>query len=115
MGATTFQNSMGGPKMNAALAYRTLCDAAIDFNGSDSYNGTISTTSGFRMVEKTGRKFQATIDAILDNENSDIDKWGPAGCIELTGAELQRWKKHNPGVKGRRNVRAFIFFGWAAE
>jgi len=36
-----------------------------------------------------------------------IDKFGPAGCIEVTGKEAK-------SVQRRRGEKVFLFFGWAA-
>lgn len=47
MGAHDFQTSATGE--NAREAYKKACEEAIYEHGNSSYNGTISTTSGFRM------------------------------------------------------------------
>lgn len=114
MGAHTFQTTMGGKNMTAGEAYTEACKGAEWEDGHDSYNGTISTTSGHRMIECGRRSINALIDSVLDDEDSPIQKWGPAGCIELKRARLRDWKKAN-GFLGKRDIRAFVFFGWAAS
>ena len=41
-----------------------------------------------------------------------IDKYDCL-CVEITGAVLKRLKENN-GYKGKKNVKAFYFFGWAS-
>jgi len=114
MGSHDFQNSTGGKNLTASEAYKELCDDARYESGNDSYNGTISTTSGFRMFNYDRRNVDALIDTILEDENGAIQKWGPAGCIELKTGKLVEWKKAN-GYVGKRGIRAYVFFGWAAS
>ena len=43
--------------------------------------------------------------ALIDMGDRRIDdKWGPAGCIDLT-----------PKLTGKRKPKRFLFFGWASE
>lgn len=49
MGAHDFQTSSTGE--NASKAYRNACEQATFEHGHDPYNGTISTTSSFRMYQ----------------------------------------------------------------
>jgi hypothetical protein len=41
------------------------------------------------------------------------DKWGPAGCIEVTGKAAQEYRKR-AGLKGRKG-KVFVFFGLASS
>ena len=114
MGSHTFGNTIGGKKMTPNEAYKTLCDDALHEHGHDAYNGTISTTSGFVLVALPPRKeLHKFIFDLLEEEDRQIQKWGPAGCIELRGKALTDWKRNN-GLAGTR-ARAFTFFGWAAS
>jgi len=113
VGSITFQRTIGGRKMLADEGYRELVEEARFNYGNDSYNGSISTTSGFVMVNKGKRRLNTVVRETLKDESSQIRKWGPAGCIELTGSHLTRWRRQH-GLAGTR-ARAYLFFGWAAE
>ena len=43
-------------------------------------------------------------------DNTKFDNWN---CIELKGAALKKAKEYN-GYKGKRNIKAFFFWGLAA-
>jgi hypothetical protein len=113
MGSHTFRQTVGGKQMMPRDAYATLVQRARDEYGDNSYNGTIATTSGFVMVDAGRRRIDTVINEILKDESSNIQKWGPAGCIELKGTKLTEWRKRN-GLAGTR-ARAYAFFGWAAS
>lgn len=113
MGGHTFQQAVGGKKMTANEAYQTLVEQAELNYGCDTYNGTISTTRGFVMVDKGKQRLDTAVRRILEDESSEIQKWGPAGCIELSGSQLRRWKRQH-GLE-RTRARAYLFFGWAAS
>lgn len=117
MGAHTFINNAIGKKLTASDAYNELVADALHSDGHDAYNGTISTTSGFVMVDlPTGRRADVLIDHILSGKSAahrNIEKWGPAGCIEIKGKALTDLKKRR-GLSGTR-ARGFIFFGWASS
>jgi len=70
MGACTFSNTAYGKTMREA--YSDLCEEARDEYGhQDGYNGTISTTHGFRDVtseyKRSGKSLRDFIDGRLDN------------------------------------------------
>ena len=113
MGSHTFQEQIGGKGMTSETAYQALVQQAEHQYGCNPYNGTISTTSGFIVVDKGRRRARTVIEEILRDSSSDIVKWGPAGCIALSGAALTRWRKQH-GLAGSR-ARAFVFFGHATS
>ena len=115
MGSHTFQETIGDVNLTPPEAYDTLVDAAIWEHGRDAYNGTISTTAGLLMVKAEPDKVQEVIDRILEDDNHTVQKWGAAGCIELHGSALERWRSSRNHLKGKRKVRAYIFFGWACS
>jgi len=41
------------------------------------------------------------------------NKWGPAGCVEITGKDAQEFRKRE-GYKGKQG-KVFLFFGWASS
>ena len=114
MGACTFGTTIGGKGVDAKQAYRLAVDQGEYAHGHDAYNGTISTTQGFVMIEPGKRRIENVADDIcMGKIKSAVEKWGPAGCIELKGKALTDWRARN-NLKGTR-ARAFFFFGWAAE
>jgi len=117
MGSHTFQHTVLGKGMTPEKAYTTLVSDALHSAGHDPYNGTISTTEGFVTAKlHKGARLDDRIENILEGrvpEYKDIEKWGPAGCIELTGAALTKLKK-GTRYAGTR-ARGYIFFGWAAS
>jgi len=113
MGSHTFQQTIGGKKMTADEGYRELVDNALHEYGRDPYNGTISTTSGFVMLDQGRKQLETAMRDELTSGASAVRKHGPAGCIELRGSQLTRWRRQH-GL-ARTRARAFLFFGWAAS
>lgn len=117
MGATTFYETSFGKDVHDA--YRNAVEEALYERGHDSYNGTISTTSGVRLFKKGehpryGTKaFEKWVDKMTSEEGAryGVDKWGSAGAVEIPRARML--KKH-PNLKGKR-IKQFYLFGWAAE
>ena len=115
MGSHTFQNTIGGVNLTPPDAYHALVEEAIVEHGRDAYNGTISTTQGLLMVKAEPDKIQEVIDRILEDDNHTVQKWGAAGCIELTGSAMKNWRAERNYLKGKHGVRAYVFFGWACS
>jgi len=46
-------------------------------------------------------------------QQADGDKWGPAACVELDGQDLAK-AKEQMGIKGRRGLMVFCFWGMAS-
>jgi hypothetical protein len=118
MGAVDFSvvSVVPGDDRDAFIKAR---EEAREYNGhQDGYSGDIQTVSGYRMffdAPRFGTKaFRDWEDDILMNEKFGIEKRGAAGCVEIKGVKLKEIKKRH-GMKGKRGVRAFYFFGWAAE
>jgi hypothetical protein len=111
MGASNFEQIEFGKTVDEA--YRNACDEAVWDNGHDAYNGTISTTRGFIVIPRRGRKVYNIINEILDDDDSRIQKWGPAGAIILTGKDAKEYRERHHLV-GKKGV-VVMFFGWAAE
>lgn len=113
MGAHNFSDSVIG-KFDASGAYEQAVEDALYQYGHDPYNGTISTTNGFRLLTdhpRVGTKaFYKWEEKMLDG----MGKWGPCCAVEIKGAALKRWKER-AGLKGKRGIRGFYFFGWAAS
>ena len=110
MGACTFQTYSHGK--SADEAYRNAKEEANLYNGHrEGYSGDIQTTSGYSGPVTIGRK---NIDKYIVENEDRFQKYGNCGCIELLGTRMTK-KKAQLGQKGKRGVRIFCFFGWAAE
>lgn len=119
MGATNFGNTIM-IKGSQRDAYKELCEDALHEEGHDSYNGTISTTSGFRDLTSIAPRYGTQAftkfeDKVINNDMYGIEKWGNSACIEISkNTALYKEMKMNRGFKGRKGIRAFYFFGWGA-
>jgi len=102
-----------GRYKSAETAYKSAVEDAHWEHGHDGYNGTISTSNGFRIITNHPRynteKFWKFYDYKLDD--TKFNKWN---CIEFKGAVLKKVKEEE-GYKGKRNIRAFYFWGLAAS
>jgi hypothetical protein len=82
MGATDFSIQRRGTSL--VEAYQQAVEDAVSENGTDSYNGTISTTHG--VIDKTN-EFKASklnINQFIEQNIDKCHKWGSAWgvCIE---------------------------------
>lgn len=103
MGSHNFSNV--GYGKTPQEAYNALVDHAQWEHGHDPYNGTISTTEGFKMVSlDQKRTTQKAINRWLEKAWDNTSKYTPCWCLELP-------RSHAKGKP--RGVRAFIFAGWA--
>lgn len=83
MGACTFTNTGYGKTMRDA--YSDLCeDAREEYGHQDGYNGTISTTSGFRDVTSEFKRSGKSLQSFIYDNIDRAEKWGSclAICIE---------------------------------
>tara|TARA_R100001509_G_C4873299_1_gene217569 strand:+ start:639 stop:980 length:342 start_codon:yes stop_codon:yes gene_type:complete len=113
MGAFEARDYAIGRFKNATEAYNKLVEDAEYESGHNSYNGTISTSEGFKMIYEHPRydtkKFWKFVDNTMDG--TKFDRWN---CIELKGATLKKAKEES-GYKGKKNIKAFFFWGLAAS
>ena len=113
MGAFDRTDFALGRFKNAREAYNKLVEEAEYEYGHDGYNGTISTSGGFKMITEHPRygtkKFWKFVD-----DTMEVTKWDLWNCIEIEGAVLKAIKEKE-GYKGKRNIRAFFFWGLAAS
>jgi len=112
MGACDFSRLQLGKFKTAREAYREAVEDAEYEDGHDSYNGTISTTDGFYTRTDNPRYGTAAFDKWEEKKLSSLDK-RDCVCVEITGAVLKRMKERR-GMKGKKGIRAFYFFGMAA-
>jgi hypothetical protein len=113
MGAFDARDYAIGRFKNAREAYNKLVEQAEHEKGHDGYNGTISTSGGFKMIHKHPRygtkKFWKFVDDTMEGT-----KWDLWNCIEFKGTTLKK-AKEEAGLKGKRNIKAFFFWGLAAS
>jgi hypothetical protein len=80
MGAHSFTVTSKEP--DPRTAYEALVDQAVSEYGTDPYNGTISTTHGFRVVSTTPvSALQA--ERLSDERLHDLAKWGACEAIAV--------------------------------
>lgn len=72
MGAVDFTTYAKGKNMKEA--YSTAVDRAEDEHGNDPYNGTISTTHGFKDLTKEWKKSKLTIEKFINKMIDICDK-----------------------------------------
>lgn len=80
MGSHAFTNR--STERDATVAYKQLCSQALAEHGSDSYNGTISTTSGFKVVSSKPIS-PAQAQAIMDRRIEHLSKWSTCEAIAV--------------------------------
>lgn len=115
MGACSFAVMQVGRYKDASEAYREACIEAEEYYGhQEGYNGTISTTHGCYPLRKKHPQFGSK--KFYDFINDETEEMAKRECkyIEVTGAALKRAKERS-GYKGCKGIKAFYFFGWAAE
>jgi len=74
MGACDFQNKSRGTSMSEA--YRSAVSEAREEYGNDSYNGTISTTSGFRDLTSEFKRSGLSLNKFIDENIDKAEKRG---------------------------------------
>lgn len=95
MGASSFIDSAIGE--TASQAYNAAVEQAQFEFGHNTYNGTISTTGGYKMVPmEEGETLEEWEHRVLDMP--DIRKWEDCACTK-SSTRPDHW----------------IFAGWAAE
>jgi hypothetical protein len=111
MGACTFTNTGYGKTMRDA--YSNLCeDAQEEYGHQDGYNGTISTTHGFRDVTSEFKRSKKTLRDFISER---LDKLGKreceAICIEEPKGNTNKVKsqvKHNVEKGTKKWVLKYI-------
>ena len=115
MGATNFSTTKVAKTPKEA--YRKAIEGALYEHGKNSYNGTISTTEGYYFFDEHPRwgtkKFDDWENKILSKDYGPVKKWGACGCVEIKGKAAKNIKEVN-GLKGKRGLKVWYFFGWAA-
>ena len=116
MGATNFSTTKIAKTPREA--YKEAVKGALYEYGNDSYNGTISTTESYYFFNEHPRWGTKAFDKWEDKmlaqyEDNPIQKWGACGCVEIKGKAAKEIKEVN-GLKGKRGLKVWYFFGLAA-
>lgn len=117
MGASQFVITKIGRYLGAGEAFWESVEQAKHWHGHSGYTGTIAEKQEFIRIERPLRKDPwKFVEELFEAKDPRInDKWGPAGCIEITGTYLSKLKIEEHLKPGIRGVRAYIFFGWASD
>lgn len=113
MGASNFGQTEVGKYKDANEAYRQAQEEATWESGHDPYNGTISTCTSLSKARNAPRYGTKAFDKFEDERTENMDK-RDCEFVEITGAALKKLKG-NRFKKGAKGIKAFYFFGWAAE
>jgi len=109
MGGTTFFITAAGK--DAREAFQSARDQALYESGHGGYTGTIAEKPSFTYIHHpdikdrlpTVAEVSELSERLIGADDRRIeDKWGPAGCTEVT-------TQHPQGTK-----RWFAFYGWAS-
>lgn len=117
MGATNFQISYRGRTMSEA--YSDACADAIAENGhQDGYNGTISTTSGFKDMTSEYKSSGLSVNEYINKNIDKCQKWGNAWgiCIEKPKGNTNKVKSQVKHIvtKGTKKwvTKYVVTTGW---
>lgn len=107
MGADMFMVRQEGK--TAREAFDAAVADAQYWYGHGGYSGTIAEKDSFRMISvPEGQEPSEFAHKLMEEGDERIrDKWGPAGCIELSPAKQD--------MKSGQAVKEFLFFGWASS
>jgi hypothetical protein len=100
MGAHNFEQPYSAKNMKEAYN-GAVADAHYDF-GHDPYNGTISTTNGFKDLTSEFRSSGKPLETFIEEKLDVLEKWGEAGGVCVKEPEKDK-------------LGDYIFFGWAAD
>lgn len=89
-------------------------EAAFSY-GHSGYTGSIAEKNNYIMIPlPKGKNANDYIDELFEKEDPRInDKWGPAGCIDITKEVKKDFKEKKE--RWPRGKSAFLFFGWASS
>ena len=96
MGSHTFDNTYYGD-VTADQAYKALVEEALYDEGHDPYNGTISTTEGFRVVQTTPVTL-AEAERISNERIENLHKWGECEAIPLVAETPAEYGESETGT-----------------
>lgn len=115
MGATNFGTIQIGRFNSFQDAYSKAVDEARSYYGDqDGYNGSISTTRGAKLATDSPKYNTKSFIKYEDKKLETLQKYGHCLAVEIKGKDLNILKKQR-GLQGKKGIKAFYFFGWAAE
>tara|TARA_B100000131_G_scaffold221323_1_gene212849 strand:- start:37690 stop:38025 length:336 start_codon:yes stop_codon:yes gene_type:complete len=111
MGASTFYQESWGKTPESAF-WSAVRDAKWE-HGHGGYTGTVAEKSEFVIIPvPEGKEPYQFASQLIDNGDPRVsDKWGPAGCIDLT--ETTRGYEKREGSS--EDTPLYLFFGWASD
>jgi len=113
MGATNFSNKVAGKYDNVHEAFRTAVKQAEYDYGDDGYTGSIAEKDSVRLISDAPRYGTKAFEKFEEKMLDKSEKYDPAFAVEIKGAKLDKIKASR-GLKGKRGIKAYYFFGWAA-
>jgi len=114
MGSTNFGTIKIGKFKDYREAYNGAVQDALHEYGHDAYNGTISTTDGVRRPNGHPKFGTKTFSKWESKQLEKMNKWGTCLAVEIKSSKLKELKEQY-GYKCKKGVKAYYFFGWAAE
>lgn len=120
MGATNFHTiQVVKDHCTMSEAYSSAVSDALYQHGHDAYNGTISTTQGYKDCTRMAPVYGTPEwdkwenDVVLEDQIPGVEKWGKAAGVELKGKSLENYLKER-NMSARPGSKVFVFIGWAA-
>lgn len=105
MGAHSFTAT--SKETDPRKAYEALIDDALSMHGSDSYNGTISTTRGFR-VHSSAPLSPLAADALSTARLTSLEKWGNCEAIAVGAAKKTKEKTFTFTIRPAEPVGQYL-------
>jgi hypothetical protein len=111
MGATTFFTEASGKDPESAF-WSAVQEAKYE-SGHGGYTGTIAEKNEFTLIKiPDGKDPFEFANQLIDNDDPRVDdKWGPAGCIDLTNTT----RGYSTREHSKEKIPHYLFFGWASE
>ncbi len=109
MGAAVFETVSRGE--SPRKAFRNAVDRALYESGHAGYTGTIAEKQEFINISlPKGEDPFAFANKLIDEDDGRIrDKWGPAGCIDISDSSYALASGKADGTN------TYLFFGWASH
>ncbi len=113
MGACDFSNLVV-TKGSAVDAYNEVNEEMNDYNGhQEGYSGDIQTTEGFCSAHDAPRFGTKAFQKWEEKQLDRLDK-RDCLCVEIKSPTTLKKMKERRGLKGKKGIKAYYFFGWAA-
>ena len=112
MGGTVFfAESSGDSPANAFIS--AVRHAAWE-GGHGGYTGTVAEKQDYTVINlPDGKDAYTFANQLIENDDPRIrDKWGAAGCIDITDTSRGHESKLAGASSGKR---VYLFFGWASS